>query len=59
MRTSTRYRMNGIFHVVRGTVRGIVGRIMAKRTLAAKGRIERMGGKLQGRIGRVHASVGL
>jgi len=41
MKLSTRYRLNGIFHIVRGTVRGFVGRIGAKRTLAVKGTLER------------------
>jgi hypothetical protein len=59
MRLSTRYRLNGVFHVIRGTVRGIVARITAKRTLAIKGRLERGVGRLQGRIGRAHAHVGL
>jgi hypothetical protein len=59
MRLSTRYRLNGFFHIVRGTVRGIVAGLGAKRTMAARGRLERIGGRLQGRIGKVHASVGL
>jgi len=59
MKRSTRYRLNGIFHIVRGTVRGIVARIGAKRTLAVRGRLERIGGRLQGRIGKVHGIVGL
>jgi len=59
MRLSTRYRLNGFFHIVRGTVRGVIAGISAKRTLAARGRLERIGGRLQASIGRVHASVGL
>lgn len=59
MKRSTRYRMNGLFHVVRGTLRMFVARIGAKRTLAAKGRVERIAGRLQGSIGKAHGFVGL
>jgi len=59
MKLSTRYRLNGIFHIVRGTVRGFVGRIGAKRTLAVKGTLERIGGRLLGRIGKVYVVDGL
>jgi len=59
MKLSTRYRLNGIFHIVRGTVREVFAGISAKRTLAAKGRLERIGGRLQGKIGKVQGIVGL
>jgi hypothetical protein len=59
MKRSTRYRVNGLFHVVRGTLRVFAARIGAKRTLAAKGRVERIAGKLQGSIGKAHSLVGL
>jgi hypothetical protein len=51
--------MNGLFHVVRGTLRVFAARIGARRTLAAKGRVERIAGRLQGSIGKAHGFVGL
>jgi uncharacterized protein YjbJ (UPF0337 family) len=59
MKLSTRYRLNGFFHEVRGTVRGFVGRISSNRTLGAKGNLERIAGKLQGGLGRVQGVIGL
>ena len=59
MKLSTRYRLNGIFHQVKGTVRGFVGKISSNRTLNAKGRVERIVGKLQGRVGKVSGVIGL
>lgn len=59
MKLSTRYRLNGIIREIRGTVRGFVGKISANRTLGAKGTLDRIAGRLQGRIGRVQRVVGL
>jgi len=59
MKLSTRYRLNGIFREVRGTVRGLIGKISSNRTMGAKGRLERIAGKLQGRLGRVQRGIGL
>ena len=59
MKISTRYRLTGIFHEVRGTVRGIIGRISSNRMLGAKGNLERITGKLQYRVGKVQGAMGL
>jgi uncharacterized protein YjbJ (UPF0337 family) len=59
MKLSTRYRLNGFFREIRGTVRGFVGKISANRALGAKGGLERLTGRLQGRIGRAQRVIGL
>jgi uncharacterized protein YjbJ (UPF0337 family) len=59
MKISTRYRLIGIFHEARGTVRGVIGKISANRILGAKGNLERLRGKLQYRVGRVQGAIGL
>jgi len=59
MKISTRYRLSGIFHEARGTVKGIVGKISSNRILGAKGNLERIRGKLQYRLGRVQGAIGL
>ena len=59
MKLSTRYRLNGFFHQLRGTVRGLIGRISSNRTLGTKGRLERIAGKLQGRVGKFQGAIGL
>jgi uncharacterized protein YjbJ (UPF0337 family) len=59
MKLSTRYQLNGIFREVKGTVRGFVGKISSNRSLGAKGNLERIAGKLQGKLGRVQRGIGL
>jgi len=59
MKLSTKYRLNGIIHEVMGTFRVIVGKISSNRSLGVKGRMERIAGRLQGRLGRVHGVIGL
>lgn len=59
MKTSTRYRLTGIFHEIKGTVRGVIGKISSNRILGAKGNFERITGKLQYRVGKVQGAMGL
>jgi len=59
MKVSTRYRLNGIFHQLRGTFRRFIGRISSNRTLGTKGRLERLAGKFQWRVGKVSGVIGL
>lgn len=59
MKLSTRYRLNGIFHQLRGTFRRFIGKISANRSLGTRGRLERLAGRLQGRVGRVSGVIGL
>lgn len=59
MKLSTRFRLNGIYHEVRGTVRGFIGKIGSNRILGAKGNLERISGKLQYRVGKFQGAIGL
>lgn len=58
MRTSTRHMAKGMFHEVRGMAKKIVGRMIANRALGAKGRIERLAGKMQRKVGKVEGMCG-
>jgi len=59
MKLSTKYRLRGFLHGIRGTGKGIVAKLSANRALGTRGKIERLFGKLQGRVGKVHRLVGL
>ncbi|GAM08618.1 csbD-like protein [Geobacter sp. OR-1] len=58
MRASRKRMAMGMFHEVRGTVKKFVGTLIANRKLAAKGKVERMAGKLHGKIGKAQAMCG-
>ena len=59
MRLSTRFQARGLFRIIRGTARSMAGRVMSDRPMAIKGRIDRMAGRFQWRIGRVQGMCGL
>jgi uncharacterized protein YjbJ (UPF0337 family) len=59
MKLSTRYQARGIFHRVRGTVREIAGRVCSNSSLGARGKLERVTGQVQWRIGKVQGFCGL
>lgn len=59
MKLSTRYQARGMFRVVRGTVKGIVARLSANRALGVNGKLERIAGRMQCRIGKVQGAFGL
>lgn len=59
MRTSTKHVAKGMFHEVRGMAKKIVGRMIANRTMGTKGKIERLAGKMQRKIGKVEGMCGL
>ena len=48
-----------MFRIIKGTVKGMVGRISANRTLGARGKLERVAGRVQCKIGKVQAVIGL
>jgi uncharacterized protein YjbJ (UPF0337 family) len=48
-----------MFRVFRGTVKGILARVSANRTLGAKGKLEKVAGRMQCKIGRAQAVIGL
>ena len=58
MRASTKRMAKGVFHEVRGTAKKIVGAVTANRTLGAKGKLERVAGKVQRKIGKTQAICG-
>lgn len=58
MKLSTKYRARGIFHGVRGTLKVIAGRVCANTTLGANGKLERIAGKVQWKIGKVQGFCG-
>ncbi len=59
MKLSTRYQARGMFRVVKGTVKGILAIISANRTLGAKGKLEKVTGRMQCKIGKAQAVIGL
>lgn len=59
MKLSTKYRLNGIIREVKGTFRVIAGKISSNRSLGAKGKMEQIAGRLQGKLGRVQGVIGL
>lgn len=59
MKLSTRYQARGIFHRVRGTVREMAGKVCSNTTLGAKGKLEKVAGKVQWKIGKVQGLCGL
>jgi uncharacterized protein YjbJ (UPF0337 family) len=59
MKLSTRYQARGLFRIIRGTARTVVGRICANRSLGIKGKAERIAGRLQIRVGKVQGLCGL
>jgi len=59
MKLSTKFQARGIFHRVRGTFREIAGSVCSNSTLGAKGKLERVAGKVQWKIGKVQGFCGL
>ena len=59
MKLSTKYQAWGIFHSVRGTMRMFAGRVCSNSSLGTRGRLERVAGKVQWRIGKVQGFCGL
>jgi uncharacterized protein YjbJ (UPF0337 family) len=59
MKLSTRYQARGIFHRVRGAFREIAGRACSNSTLGARGKLEKVAGKVQWKIGKVQGFCGL
>jgi len=59
MKLSTRYQTRGIFHRVRGAVREMAGKVCSNTTLRAKGKLEKVAGKVQWKIGKVQGLCGL
>jgi uncharacterized protein YjbJ (UPF0337 family) len=58
MKLSTRYQAKGMFHIVRGTVKNISGKITSNTTLGVRGKIERLTGKVQCKISKTQRVFG-
>src|SRR5271157_1353930 len=57
MKTSTKDRIKGSFHEVKGTIKEQVGKATNDRTLKAEGKAEKNVGKVQQRIGQAKETV--
>jgi uncharacterized protein YjbJ (UPF0337 family) len=53
MNRSTTDKSEGAFHEVKGAVKQKVGRVLNKPGLEAEGQVEKVGGKLQKKLGQV------
>jgi uncharacterized protein YjbJ (UPF0337 family) len=58
MKQSTKDKAKGKFHEVKGKVKEKVGRAVNKPNLEAEGQGERIGGKIQKKIGEVGKIIG-
>jgi uncharacterized protein YjbJ (UPF0337 family) len=53
MKTSTKDRIEGAFHEMKGTAKEKAGQIANNPKLAAKGQAEKLAGKVQGKAGLI------
>ncbi len=58
MKASTKSQAKGKAHEIKGAVRQTIGRLTHNPVLEAKGRGEKIVGKLQGKVGRVKKVLG-
>ena len=58
MKSSIRDKAEGTFHEVKGNVKEIVGKITDNPKLEAKGKAERIAGKVQEKVGQVKKVLG-
>lgn len=59
MKLSTRSQAKGLFRIIRGTARAMVGTICSNRTMGVKGRFDRLAGRFQWKVGKVEGMCGL
>jgi uncharacterized protein YjbJ (UPF0337 family) len=57
MKTSTKDKIEGSFHQVKGTIKEQVGKVTNDRTLKAEGNSEKRAGQVQQRIGHAKEAV--
>jgi len=57
MKTSTKDKIEGSFHEVKGTLKEEVGKVTGNRNLKAEGKAEKKAGKVQQRIGDAKEAV--
>ena len=58
MKSSIRDKAEGAFHVAKGKVKEVAGKITNNSTLEAKGKVEKIAGNAQGKIGQVKKVLG-
>ena len=58
MKSRIRDQMEGLFHELKGKVREIAGKLSDNPKLEAKGTCEKIGGKVQEKIGQVEEVLG-
>jgi uncharacterized protein YjbJ (UPF0337 family) len=58
MKRSTKDKTEGTIHEVKGTIKEKVGHVTNDPDLEGKGIVERIGGKIQKKIGQVEEAVG-
>jgi uncharacterized protein YjbJ (UPF0337 family) len=57
MKASTKDRTKGVFHELKGTIKGKAGKLTNNRRLEATGVAEEVAGKIQRKIGQLERSV--
>lgn len=58
MKSSMKDKVEGTFHEVKGAVREMAGKITDNPKLKAKGKVEKMAGKAQEKLGQVKKVFG-
>jgi uncharacterized protein YjbJ (UPF0337 family) len=58
MKTSIRDKAEGTFHEVKGKVKEVAGKLSDNPKLRVEGTVEKMAGKVQGKIGQVKKVLG-
>jgi len=53
MNSSTKDKLEGKFHEVKGTIKEVAGELSDNPKLKAEGTIEKVAGKVQGKVGEV------
>ncbi len=59
MKLSTRYQAKGLIRIIRGTTKIMAGKICFSRAMGIKGRLDRLTGRFQWKIGKVQGFCGL
>ena len=57
MKRSTKNKAEGIFHELKGTIKGKAGKLANNPGLEAKGMVEKIAGKIQKSFGRMEEVV--
>lgn len=58
MKSSTRDQVEGKIHEVKGSAKQVAGKLSDNPKLQVKGAVEKLAGKVQGKIGQIKQVVG-